>query len=186
MDRSFRLPIDCPNCAKKATLVELQRNIPHFGKALFSTISCEHCGIKFNNVFCLSNQEPTSYSAKIESEEDLKTKIVRCSSSTIKIPALGVTIHPTQLADGYYSNMEGLLERVQEVVEGAQRSADTSGSKQNAERILKKIAKARDGKLRFTVYLEDPLGGSALIGKKAKKLRLSEARLKQLREQMPL
>jgi len=83
-----------------------------------------------------------------------------------------VDIEPGFASESYISNVEGVLERVEDVLQFATRSAREAGSQEATEKgedILEKIALAREGRFAFTLILEDPLGNSAIDCDKAVK-----------------
>jgi zinc finger protein len=155
---------ECPNCKKKADFQEMQHEIPYFGKLLISSLGCDHCKWKTTQVFSLNeDKKPVKFSVRIETIEDMETKVIRAGTATITIPEWDVEITPTTYTEGYYNNIEGLLELIAEAV--------SIIKTKSAEVVLKKIAQARAGDIIFTVILADPKGNSALLGKKVKKLK---------------
>ena len=158
-----RQVFDCPSCGKKAGYQETIYNVPHFGKMLIGSLACDHCKWKTTQTFSLADQhKAVKFEAQVETVEDMETKVIRAGTGTVKIPELGVEISPTNYTEGYYNNLEGLLELAEEAIGTPQ---DKKG-----QELLDKIKQARNGKFKFTVILEDPEGNSALIGKKVKKL----------------
>ena len=174
---SVGMKIDCPNCSKKCTLRETQHHVENFGKVLLSSLSCQNCGFRFNDVSCMQFSGPKAFEARIEKTEDLETKIIRSSSGAIRIPELGVEITPGVQAEGYISNIEGLLDRIEAVVESALKE---NIAQEKAGNELQLIKDAKKVKSPFTVILEDPLGNSALVGKKAKERPLSAKDIERL------
>ncbi|MFH1224278.1 MAG: ZPR1 zinc finger domain-containing protein [Candidatus Diapherotrites archaeon] len=175
--------IPCANCGEPAKIVQTVRAVQHFGKVIMLTMSCPACGFRFVDVFSAGVRKPSRFEAKVSGANDLRTKIVRSSSSTIRIPELGVTIEPAALSEGYISNLEGLLERIESAASILASSADGEG-KPNADAALEKIRSAKNGSEKFTVIIEDPLGNSALIGKKVSHRALTKAEIKKLRVPM--
>ena len=167
------MQVPCPSCSKPALLLQNSENVEHFGEVLISTLSCSLCGLKLNDVWNTKFDEPLAFKAKAASISDLKIKIVRSTSGTVEIPELGTTIEPGPLADGYISNLEGLLDRVQAIIQLAERSHHDAKSRANASKLLQKLALMREGKLSFHVLVKDPFGNSALIGNKVQKIPLS-------------
>ena len=154
---------DCISCGKKADYQETIYDVPHFGKLLISSLSCEHCQWKTTQTFSLnSKKEPVKYTAKIECIQDMETKVIRSGTGAITIPELGIEISPTTNTEGYYNNIEGILDLVEETI------GNTKDKK--GKELKEKIEQARNGKIVFQLILEDPEGNSALIGKKVKKL----------------
>jgi zinc finger protein len=172
---------NCPNCGKKALLTHSEQEIPHFGKILISTLYCRSCSFKWNDIIALDSKEPNEFRCKVSSENDLKIKIVKSSSATIIIPELGVEIEPGIASDGYISNIEGLLVRIEEATGIIFRSS-SGQQKKAAEKLLKKIFNAKNGKLAFEVIVLDPLGNSGLIGNGVKKRKLSEKEASSLKK----
>jgi zinc finger protein len=89
-------------------------------------------------------------------------------SATVRIPELGVEIDPGPACTGFVTNVEGVLDRIENVVKGALLWAE-SRERENAEKLLEQIARARAGTLPFTLILDDPRGNSAIISDKAQK-----------------
>jgi zinc finger protein len=89
-------------------------------------------------------------------------------SGTVRIPELGVEIEPGPACDGFVTNVEGVLDRIENVVKGALLWAE-GGERENAGRLLELIARARAGTLPFTLILDDPRGNSAIVSEKAHK-----------------
>jgi len=174
--------VKCPVCAAQSlTEQEAKHDVDHFGPVLLTTIVCANCGFKHSDVTCLNVQEPSSISASIEALEDLKMSVVRSSNATIQIPELGVLITPGPIAEGFISNVEGVLERVEQVTRMLVRDPK---KRDRAERFLQRIKEARDGSIKFTLVIKDPLGNSAIIAKderKIKRRKLTKREVEKLR-----
>jgi len=184
----FRLPDQpCPTCRKNSLqLTESVENVDYFGPVLLTTVSCNMCGYRDTDVALTSVREPSVMRAQIASDKDLAMKIVKSSSATIRVPELGVSITPRTSAQGFITNVEGILYRIQEVLEGIIPSLSQK-RRRRARSVLAKLKKAREGKLSFVVELKDPLGNSAIVGSdmtKIKKRLLSKRELERLREQL--
>lgn len=126
-----------------------------------------------------SIHEPTRYEYQINSKKDMSVRIVRSSSGTIFIPEIGASVEPGPVSEGFVSNIEGILERIKNVTE----DMETKDKKKKKE-ILEKIEKIRNGKEKATLIIDDPLGNSAIIGKKAKKRKLTAKEVKKLKTGM--
>lgn len=145
----------------------MEYGIENFGSVLMSVSTCTSCGFKHNDVFSLSTHEPTATSLNVLSTEDLKVRVVRGSTATVLVPELGVSIRPSLNNEGFISNVEGVLARIEDVVRFLSRSLE-GRKKQRANLVLRKIQRAREGRLRFTIVLKDPFGNSTIISEKAK------------------
>jgi zinc finger protein len=118
----------------------------------------------------LTKREPIAIAARINSIEDLKMRVIKSGTATVTIPEFGASIVPGPFSDGYISNVEGVLQRIEDALTFMLSSA--SGNKlKKGERILKRIKLAREVKPHFTLIIKDPFGNSGLISTDPKKLR---------------
>ncbi len=159
--------------------------IPYFGKVMESTIICERCGYRNADVIPLEDRPPRLYTVRVEEEKDLFTRVVRSKSGTIELEEIGVRIEPGPAAEGFVSNVEGILERVRETLLMTERFKEQEGGDEEAvkkaEEILKYIEDVKTGKKPpLTVRIMDPLGNSALIGEKVKSRLLTQEEIDSL------
>ena len=173
-----KVAIQCPDCNKSATISEYIKTIPQFGKILISTLKCEHCGFKFNDVMNAEFHGPKKYTAEIKKPADLHTKIIRSSSATIKMPKLGIKIEPGPASEGYFTNIEGLLDRTESALKAL--GADNPAVKKE----LKLIARAKNAELKFTIEVSDPFGNSGLVGGNVTEKAMSEKEADRLKTGM--
>jgi zinc finger protein len=161
-------------------VAEVEYRVENFGPVLMSVSTCKSCGYKHTDVVSLGTHEPTSTSVKVRSADDLKIRVVRGNTATILVPELGVSIEPGQNNEGFISNIEGVLARVQDVATFLTRSLN-GHKKRRADAAVRKIEKARKGRLPFTLVLKDPFGNSAVISNKVKTRVISAKELKGLK-----
>lgn len=176
---------DCPICGGKGTLKALQyvHEIPYFGKVMESTILCERCGYRNADVMILEDRPPKLYTVKVENEKDLFTRVVRSKSGTIELDEIGVKIEPGPAAEGFVSNVEGVIERVRETLLMARDFRKQEGDEEAVKRvdeILQYLEDVREGKKPLTVKIMDPLGNSALIGEKVRSRLLTQGEIESL------
>ncbi len=176
---------DCPICGGKGTLKAIQyvHEIPYFGKVMESTIYCEKCGYRNADVMILEDRPPKLYTVKVENEKDLFTRVVRSKSGTIELDEIGVKIEPGPAAEGFVTNVEGLLERVKEALLMARSFKESEGDEEavkKTDEILRYIEDVREGRKPLTVKIADPLGNSALIGEKVKSRLLTQEEIEGL------
>ena len=108
---------DCPVCReKKATMTEIEQDVPFFGKTFIFSIRCSACGYKKSDVESAEKRPPAKLSFTVEKTDDLKVRVVKSSGATVKFGRLG-SIESGETSDGYVTNIEGLLERFKKVVE---------------------------------------------------------------------
>jgi len=173
--------LKCPVCGNNSLRVVLVENeIPYFGKVVISSSVCEICGYKLNDVFSVETREPLEYKLFVENEEDLMIRVVKSSSATIVIPDLGLKIEPGPLSQGYVSNVEGVLRRIEDVFRG-QVTVLEGKKKEKMKTLLKKLEKMIAGKEKFVLIIKDPLGNSAIISQKVKKRKLTKKEIENLK-----
>jgi zinc finger protein len=116
----------------------------------------------------LKHAEPARYTLAVETVEDMACRVVRSTSASLEIPELGVRIDPGPQCQGFISNVEGVLDRVEEVVRMALRWG-TDVEKENAAALIADIARVKAGLFPVTLIMEDPNGNSAIEAGKATK-----------------
>ncbi len=181
--REFLLPIDrCPICGAKGTFRVRGRvdNIPYFGEIMETSAICTSCKFKHADVMSLGERPPTRHEFQITSEEDLKVRVVKSSTGTIKLPELGVTVEPGPASQGYVSNVEGVLDRVKEAIKLAIEKVDAP-RRRRGEVKIKKLDEVYVGERRVRLILMDPFGHSTIVDKRAKKRELTKRELASLR-----
>lgn len=159
----------CPMCGKKTlTLAEAERDIPFFGKVYLFSMRCSNCKYYKADIESAEKHEPAKYTLDVESEEDLKIRVVKSSTATVKIPHI-TTIEPGPSSNGYVTNVEGIINRVKAAVESVRDMDDDPNSKKKAKNLLKKINKVLWGQDKLKIIITDPEGNSAIVSDKAVK-----------------
>ena len=162
------VPGPCPCCNTDIEYLYKTENIPYFSDILIISAICPECGYKFIDTQLLKNGEPARYTVTVESVDDLGIRVVRSMSASIEIPELGVRIDPGPQCQGFVSNVEGVLDRIETVVKGAFNWGNDV-EKENAAALLADIAKVKIGTFPVTLILEDPSGNSGIIAEKTTK-----------------
>ena len=112
----------CPVCGKKTlTLKEDESEVPYFGKIYLFSMTCSNCKYHKADVEAAEKKEPVKYTFEVNSEDDLKVRVVKSSGATIKIPHM-TTIESGPASIGYVTNIEGILNRVKSVLEASRES----------------------------------------------------------------
>jgi zinc finger protein len=155
----------CPLCGKEIITNWVQDNIPFFGEVMHITSMCE-CGFRFTDTLILAQHKPVHYEMAVRTRDDIDARVVRSTSGTIRIPELGVDMEPGPASDSFISNIEGVLDRVVDILEMVIRW-DEDDKTQRAKELLSNIEKIKAGEFGITVIIEDPLGNSAIISEKA-------------------
>ena len=158
----------CPCCNTEIEYIYQTENIPYFSDLLIISAICSECGYKYVDTQLLMEKEPVRYELKVEREEDLAIRVIRSMSASLEIPELGVRIDPGPACQGFVSNIEGVLDRVEQILKGALLWGDDT-ERGNAQNLLEKIAGVKKGTVPVTLILEDRCGNSTIIADKAQK-----------------
>ena len=162
----------CPFCEeKKAILREEEVEIPYFGRVFVFSIECGACGARNSDVEPAEKKDPCRYTFELTSEDDLNVRVVKSGEATVKIPRI-ITMEPGPAASGYVTNIEGLLERVKDIIQSSVENEEDEDVKTRAKNLIKKINKALVGREPLKIIIEDPTGNSAIISDKAQKGKL--------------
>ncbi|MBN2454261.1 ZPR1 zinc finger domain-containing protein [Candidatus Woesearchaeota archaeon] len=158
---------ECPVCQKKTLMLrESEDEIPYFGKVYMFSMSCSSCRFHKADVESAEQRDPVKCSIEISGDKDASIRIVKSGQATVKIPHI-VTIEPGVAANGYITNVEGLLNRVKHQLEATRDEAEDPAEKKKAKNMLKKISRALYGSDKLKIIIEDPSGNSAIISDKA-------------------
>jgi zinc finger protein len=152
----------CPICNNVLEMRWHEDNIPYFGDIMEISSVCP-CGFRYADTLILGQREPMRHTIKVNCIDHMCTRVIRSTSGTIHIPEWGVLIEPGPASEAYISNVEGVLERIEKVVGMARRWAETDEEAGNADKLLCDITAAKEGKVCFTLIIEDPLGNSAIV-----------------------
>lgn len=154
----------CPTCGSSPLQFKDSEYVaPYFGRMLLSLTTCPHCGFKQSQVSLLDEHEPSSYSVQVSSIDDLSMRIIRSDTASIRMPELEVEIRPGVSADATVTNVEAVLQDVRARTEFLRDTANSVEERHNAREFLEKVGLALEGKIRFTLVIEDPRGNSKII-----------------------
>lgn len=163
---------ECPICRKKTlSLIEAEKEVPFFGKMYVFSMSCSECNYHKADVEAAEKHDPLKWTIEVSGEEDLRIRIVKSSTATVKIPFV-TTIESGPASNGYITNIEGIFNRVKRILEGLRDNAENKADRKKAKNILKKLQKVLWGDEKLKVIIEDPEGNSAIISEKAVKGKL--------------
>lgn len=161
----YTLKAPCPLCKKEIEYTYQTEDIPYFPEILITSGLCD-CGFRHTDTMITGGGEPVRWKVMVDTPEDLSIRVVRSTSGIISIPELGVVIEPGPACEGFVSNVEGVLWRVMEAVEGVISWAEGEDLSR-AREIQKRIQQSIEGELPFTLVIEDPCGNSAILSRNA-------------------
>ncbi len=169
MPRTILDEAKCPACGTAgleyaAETVEL----PYMGKSLETLIRCLQCGYRHTDFVLTESKDPTRVSYRVTEADDMMVRVVRSSSGTIRIPELGITIEPGISSEAFISNIEGILVRIERVLDQMHRDAEDDEIRDRIEDMQGFMGRMRDGAADpVTLIVEDPFGNSSIIAPKA-------------------
>ena len=162
----------CPVCHNKTlSLSESDMDIPFFGKTYLFSMNCSNCGYHKADVEADEKKPACKFTMDIDSEKDMKIRIVKSSNATVKIPHIG-TIEPGEASNGYITNVEGILQRFKKMIESLRDEAEDKAEQKKAKNMVKKLTRVMWGQEKVKLTIEDPSGNSAIISDKAEKKEL--------------
>ncbi len=162
----------CPMCGtKNLTLTEGQSEVPYFGKIFLFSMHCSNCHYHKADVEAAEQREPARFTFEVQSKDDLKVRVVRSSEGVIKIPHVG-SLEPGPNAEGFITNVEGLIEKFKKQIESLRDSAEEEEDRKKAKNLLKKLQKVLWGEEKLKIMIEDPSGNSAIVSERAVRQKL--------------
>ena len=117
------IDLPCPICASSGNVNMIAHvdEIPYFGEHTQVTILCHDCGWRQTDFIPAEGKKAGGWSLVIDDEEKLRARVVRSSSCTVCIPELDLQVNPGSSATGYVSNVEGVMNRFQEIIDMVER-----------------------------------------------------------------
>lgn len=176
----------CPFCNNKTlTLTEDEVDVPFFGMCYVFSMACSTCKYSKADIEAEETRPGSKHEITVDGDDALKVRVIRSSEGTITIGKLG-SIEPGDGAEGFISNVEGVLERFKKVVENQklspkmleEASEEEVAAHEQARDIVKKLNRVLMGSDKITISIEDPTGNSAIISDKTKITPLKPAKNK--------
>ncbi|DAC60248.1 MAG TPA: ZPR1 zinc finger domain-containing protein [Candidatus Poseidoniales archaeon] len=117
------IDLPCPVCSStgNVNMIAHVDEIPYFGEHTQVTILCHDCGWRQTDFIPAEGKKAGGWSMVLDTEEKLSARVVRSSSCTVAIPELDLQVNPGSNATGYVSNVEGVLNRFQEIINMVER-----------------------------------------------------------------
>lgn len=172
----------CPMCLKKTlTLSEDALEIPYFGKCFVFWMQCndKECGFQKSDVEAEKPRDPCKITFTIQNEKDLQVRVVKSAAAKLSFPQLRLNVEPGIDAIGYVSNIEGVLNRFEEILKTEKEVAEEEEDKTRCKNLLKKIWKIKCGDVETKIVIEDPIGNSAIVSERAVVEKLKVAQVKE-------
>ena len=155
--------IECPICKSTINTNFKTIDIPNFGETIIFTLICQNCGYRKTDLFNVYEKKPKRYIFKFNSKTDLNIRVIKSGSCTIKIPEFGTIIEPGIESEGYITNIEGILHRINDVLTSLEKNSQEEENLAKITELKDKMKETLEGKINFTLILEDPYANSAII-----------------------
>lgn len=173
----------CPACAGKGMDYNAEQiDLPFLGPSLETMLRCQACGYRHVDFVLTESKDPTRVSYRVTAEDDMMVRVVRSGSGTIRIPELGIDIEPGVASEAFISNVEGIIVRIERVLDQLHRDAEDDATRKKVEELIATFAAMREGKAKpVTLVLEDPFGNSSILAEKAVSEPIPEAEAAKLK-----
>jgi len=160
--------VRCPICGENTLKVSIYAyDMPMIGKVIFVVGKCQNCGYRFVDVKTFESKGEQKITFKVQDQKDLNTLVLRSSTATLEIPELEAEISPGPASQGFLTTVEGVLNRIKDVLEMLCKDAETEKEKQECEKRLRELEKALKGEKEITIVIKDPEGHSKIASEKA-------------------
>lgn len=182
MDSS--IDVACVVCGHQGlAMLAHTEEIAYFGEHTQVTLSCHGCGWRQTDFIPAASREGSCQTYHIDSSADLKIRVIRGSACTVRLLELDLEVRPGSHSTGYVSNIEGVLNRFQDVIDMVGRQA---AEEENWEAItqLTQLTEAmleiREGQRGATLEMLDPCGHSMILTDGVEERPLTEAEIEDL------
>ncbi len=164
MSEREEIAVRCPVCNEgNLRVTSMLYNVPFFNEIVMFVMECPKCHFSHNDIFAVEQRPPARWTLHVKDPSLLRVRVVRSSSGTVRIPEFGIDVEPGPAAEGFISNVEGVLYRIRSVVQTAVNFAEGEQQRQRALEVLRMMDEAIEGEREFTLVLEDPAGVSGIL-----------------------
>ena len=180
-----KIDVSCVICGFDGGLSMLAHTeeIAYFGEHTQVTLTCPGCGWRQTDFIPAEAREGSSHTYRIDSTDDLQVRVIRGSACTVRLLELDLEVRPGSHSTGYVSNIEGVLNRFQDVVDMVGRQAAIEGDDgaiTELEQLTQAMLEIRQGQREATLQLLDPHGHSMILTDDVQTRALTEAEIDDL------
>ena len=180
-----KIDVSCVICGFDGGLSMLAHTeeIAYFGEHTQVTLTCPGCGWRQTDFIPAEAREGSSHTYRIDSTDDLQVRVIRGSACTVRLLELDLEVRPGSHSTGYVSNIEGVLNRFQDVVDMVGRQAAIEGDDgaiTELEQMTQAMLEIRRGQREATLQLLDPHGHSMILTDDVQTRALTEAEIDDL------
>lgn len=178
-DGFYELPkieevIKCSECGVGGvTFNRTIYKLPDGEDILILLIECPHCHATQRDIIPLKAPfKPGIFELKVD-DGDLTHKIMRSSSGKLSIPEIDIESERGPSAKFIITNLEGILLQMKNAAR-ILLSSEEEAQREAAKKTIEELDLALQGKMKFTVILEDSKGGSYIVPSDQSKLTFIE------------
>ena len=183
MESSIDVPCVICGYDQGLSMLAHTEEIAYFGEHTQVTLTCPGCGWRQTDFIPAEARDGSCQAYHIDSVEDLQVRIIRGSACTVRLVELDLEVRPGSQSTGYVSNIEGVLNRFQEVIDMVGRQAAAEGNdKAIAEltTLTEAMLEVRQGQRGVTLEFLDPHGHSMILTENVDSRPLTEAEIDDL------
>ena len=180
-----KIDVSCVICGFDGglSMIAHTEEIAYFGEHTQITLTCPGCGWRQTDFIPAEAREGSSHTYRIDSTDDLQVRVIRGSACTVRLLELDLEVRPGSHSTGYVSNIEGVLNRFQDVVDMVGRQAAIEGDDgaiTELEQLTQAMLEIRQGQREATLQLLDPHGHSMILTDDVQTRALTEAEIDDL------
>lgn len=174
------IDVSCVICGSNAgiSLLAHTEEIAYFGEHTQVTLTCPGCGWRQTDFIPAEAREGSCQTYRINSVDDLQIRVIRGSACTVRLIELDLEVRPGSHSTGYVSNIEGVLNRFQEVIDMVGRQAAVESNDEAISELTKMteaMLEIREGQRGETLEFLDPHGHSMILNENVKSRPLTQA-----------
>jgi zinc finger protein len=179
------IEVDCIICgfAEGLQMLAHTEEIAYFGEHTQITLTCPGCGWRQTDFIPAESREGNCQCFLISKTEDLRIRVIRGSACTVRLLELDLEVRPGSHSTGYVSNIEGVLNRFQEVIDMVGRQAaveENWAAITELTKLTETMMEIRAGTSSVTLEMLDPCGHSMILTEGVDERPLTESEIDDL------
>lgn len=158
-NEAIQIPMPCFACGNMGMQKSCVSSIPHFKEIIIMAFLCEFWGEKSIDIKEGGGipDKGKKITLSVKNERDLYRDLFKGNDCVVRIPELEFSMASGTLG-GIYTTVEGLITKIHDKLSEANPfSAGDSSMDSKFRHFLSALAALRDGKVEFTLILDDPI-----------------------------